>query len=526
MKQTAALWLGLSLLVLGPSLSGWPVFAGDPGIDVWSHVWGMAWFADALAHGRVPWEAPGLRHPEGGVLWYIDLLGALVALPWMWLGAHAVGYLAVQVMQVAVAVGGGRALERALGGPGVVAPVALATSPFLMCSWHNGVLEAGWIGLVACTAAAAVTRSRWTGLWLGLSFVATPYLGVASAGVAVVALGSQRAWRLLGITLLVGALVAAPVAVGLAASFDDPRSLAIKPPPGPRWPTWRINAVDPRAFWMPGDFWSVPLQGDGAPPFRRTPYLGWTLLLAAGWAVRLDRKRAVWGLCVAAGMVLALGPVLSWAGELVDWPGGGPVFLPFGWVLHMTGVGMDHPLRFITLAIVPLAGLAGASVRGRGTWAWGLAACVAVEHLVLAPSPWPLHTSAVAVPEVYAWLDQADGAAGTGVIDLPADLGGTMQTSRYLYWHAVHERPLPYGNKVSGSLIRVDNAALKAWTQPVPPRRVEPVAVRELAKLGYGWVVLHPEMCVDGCSALEASLTQTLGVATPVGGRLVWALQR
>ena len=510
----------LTGVVLGPSI--WAGgFVGDAGVDVWSHVWGMSWFAESVFRGQVPWHVDGLRYPEGGVLWYIDLLGAVLALPAMGLGAYTLGYNGVLAAQGLLAAAGGWAWDRSLGGRGLVGATALATTPFLLCTWSNGVVEAGWLGLVAVTAAMAARGSRWTGAALGLCFVATPYLGISAAVLAGVVLIDRRRWRLLAATWGIGLLVAVPMAVGLAVGFEDPASMAIKPPPGPRWPTWRINGVDPRAFVLPGDFWSVRIRGDGAPPFRRTPYLGWTLIVLAtlGWV----RGRAPRMLLAAVGLgcVLALGPILFWQGDFVRWPGSGdPVWLPFGWIWAVTGVGMDHPLRFVSMAIVALAGVAGASLGRRTLHAGAVAGLITIEALVLAPNVWPLPTSSSEVPTVYETMPDD----GLGVVDLPADKGGTMETSRYLYWHAVHGRPMPYGNKVSGDLLRVDNDALRRWMTRRRPGSAHRRDLEQLTGWGYGWVVLHEELCAPTCRVLVDRVSTDLGPPRTSDGAWVWAL--
>lgn len=510
------LGMGMACVVFGPSW--WQGgFVGDPGIDVWSHVWGMAWFAEALTDGRLPWEVQGLRHPEGGVLWYIDLIGATLATPAMALGAHVFGYNAVLWVQVVLASVGGRAWEQARGGPGLYAPLALACTPFMVCTWSNGVVEAGWVGLVALAAAAAERESRWAGPWLGACFVATPYLGISASVLVGVSLALRGRWRLLAWTWGVGAVVALPVAWGLAQAFEDPRTLAIKPPPGPRWPTWRINGVDPRALVVPGDFWSVRIEGDGAPPFRRTPYLGWVTLVAAGVAWGRRRAHALWGVPVVVGVVLALGPVLFWSGDFARWPATAePIWLPFGWIWSLTGVGMDHPLRFVVMAQVALVGVAAVACRGRPRWSFALGVLTVVESLAVAPTVWPLPTSPAELPSVYAELPPD----GLGVIDLPADRGGTMETSRYLYWHALHGRPVPYGNKVSGSLLRLDNDALRRWTTRGKPLRADERDLQQLREWGYGYVVVHAPLCGTGCASLVERVTVQLG--EPRRGAEAW----
>lgn len=545
---TTALLIGLlgAALVLGPTL-GPGRLVGDEGLDVWAHAWGLGWVARALGAGRLPWEAEGLAWPDGGVLWTIDPLGALVALPWTWLGGAALGYNSLLFFQVALAGAAGAAYGRALGGRGWIAGLGLATTPFLVGELHNGVSEACWLGLVPAAGAAAVRRSAWAGLWVGLAWVATPYHGVSASllagvhlllGPAAPATGGERA-RALARAALIAALVAAPFLYGLMSSLDDPRALTRKPGATDNWPVFRINAVDPVAFVRPGDTWSVSLEGPLEAPFRRTPYLGLALLLLAALSLARDRRRSSlllpFGLCA----VLALGPYL-WRGD--DWyrtAEGKLVVLPFRALLGLTGVSMDHPLRLVGGAITALAGLADAALAARGARArWlgpALGLLVAAEHLFVAPSPWPLASAPAGLPTVYTALPD-DGRA---VIDLPADRGDSMATNRYLYWQGQHGRPIPYAVKVGSQGFPSLNPALRAWTaagrlEPVPegaPGAPEPGAdlgepVSELAAQGFGWVVLHPDLLAreDLRHAHRAVLDPWLGPPREIEGCLVWEI--
>ena len=35
---------------------------GHPDVDIWNHIWGYWFVADALASGRLPWRAPAAGH--------------------------------------------------------------------------------------------------------------------------------------------------------------------------------------------------------------------------------------------------------------------------------------------------------------------------------------------------------------------------------------------------------------------------------------------------------------------------------
>lgn len=543
-RSRSALWIGLlaALLVLGPSAAPGRLI-GDEGLDVWSHVWGEGWVGRSLLSGALPWSNHGLAWPEGGALWYIDPLGALVALPFVALSQGALGHLAVQAAQVGLAAVAGRAWGRALGGAGWVSGLGLATAPFLLGELHNGITEASWLGLVPAAGAAAARRSPWTGLWVGLAFVATPYHGISALIlVLTVALwgpgapepGRERALRL-GRALLIAALVAAPAMWALHAALADPSALTRKPPGGDNWPVFRINAVDPVALLRPGPSWTVHNTGPLEAPFRRTPYLGLGLLALAGLSLSRDRRRAPLLIPLAVGIMLSLGPYLWRDGDFVRTSDGRLVALPLRALLAWTGASMDHPLRFIGGALTALAGLADAALPARRWWARAAAGAVVLEHLLVAPTVWPLAWSSAEIPAVYAALPQ-DGRA---VIDLPADRGDSIATNRYLYWSGAHLRPIPYAAKVGSQGFPSLNAALRAWTAagrltPVPegapgatPEGADlGPAVAELEAQGFGWVVLHPELLAR--PELEARhralIDPWLGAPERIEGCLVWRI--
>ncbi|MDP6933524.1 MAG: hypothetical protein QGG40_11440, partial [Myxococcota bacterium] len=463
---------------------------GNEALDTWSHAWGIRWVYDALSQGSMPWRVDGLAWPEGGVLWYIDPLGALVSLPFQAIWGTAAGHNAILFVQVVLATWAGWAFARALGGQGWLAGVAMGTAPTFLAEIHNGTVEACWIGLVPLAAWAAARRSPWAGVLVGLAATATPYHGVSAALLVATLLwfephrtktpgGTGRSlgdWRSrmrrLAMAGGLAIVVTLPSFLAMRASLEHSEGIARKPPAGENFPVFRINAVDPQALVQPGDFWSVPLGGPLETPFRRTPYLGLGLLVLAG-AGTLRRRRHGWlWLPASACVILALGPYLWHDGDWVRTADGSMVGLPFRWLLLGLGISMDHPLRFVGGAIAVLAAMADRflspaqspspqtpSTRWR-LLAISAALAVSTEHLLVAPSVWPLDTSDAVLPQVYRLLPQD----GTAVIDLPADRGESIATNRYLYWHALHGRALPYAHKVSSQGFPSFNAALRTWT--------------------------------------------------------------
>ena len=64
-------------LVLYPS----QLLLGHPGNDNWNHVWGYWWVAESVSEGNWPQWTNLLSFPDGGTLYFIDTVQALMATP-------------------------------------------------------------------------------------------------------------------------------------------------------------------------------------------------------------------------------------------------------------------------------------------------------------------------------------------------------------------------------------------------------------------------------------------------------------
>jgi len=545
--------LGLALVVLFPGwLTGGTRLIGDEGLDVWSHAWGVRWVFNHISDGTLPWDVSGLAWPRGGTLWYIDPLGALTSLPAQWLGGAVWGHNSILFFQVLLAAGAAMAFARGLGGRGWVAAVALATAPTFLAEIHNGTVEACWIGLVPLAGAAATRCRWWGGVAVGVAGLATPYHGISAALIVGTVLlfrphaDSDRALRERVIDTAIAAfmalLIALPGFLALKANLDDPMGIAKKSIIVLNFPVFRINAVDPLALIWPGDFWSVHLKGPLTTPFRRTPYLGLSVLALSAWTLLQHRRTRPWILPASITAILALGPFLWHDGDFVRTGGGDLLALPFRALLGL-GVAMDHPLRFICGAVTVLAVLGDVATRKLEhrvsmpvvAWTALVGMVVAFEHLSLAPNVWPLNTADGAIPGVYAALED-DGA----VIDLPAARGESIATNRYLYWQGVHRRPIPYAHKVGPDLPNV-NPAMRAWanlsrSNPTRPNEPGPTPsstaslerhIENLSTDGFRWVVVHPELFASEKvrQAHTQALESSLGPAIQLGEEWVWDLK-
>jgi len=548
-----ALGIAVALVVLFP---GWTTgstrLIGDEGVDVWSHAFGIRWFFDALADGRLPWAVDGLAWPRGGILWYIDPVGALVALPAQLLAGPIVAHNWILFVQVVIATWAGWAFGRALGGRGWLAGVALGTAPTFLGEIHNGTIEACWFGLVPLAAWAAIRWRWWSGALVGLAALATAYHGISAAILVGTILllaphsdDKRPPWstrfKRLGLTAVLTLAIALPAFLALKYAMADPLSLTKKSMFLLNYPTFRINAVDPIALVHMGDFWTVEAEGVGVIPFRRTPYLGLLLIALSLVSLWRRRRRWLWLVPVGVTVVLALGPFLWHDGDFYRTADGQLLALPFKWALTTLGVAMDHPLRFIGCAITVLAGLADRGLRDLEKAVPAPSACIVVggmilvgaEHLTLAPNVWPIHTSDGAVPKVYSTLTDT-GA----VLDLPAARGESLATNRYLYWHAHHQHPIPYANKIGPNLPNT-NPLLRQWTDisrtrprsPDDPNQIDPRAdvnrsLQDLADTGFRWVVLHPDLILHPSQlrSHREALENVLGPPTEIDGDLLWEI--
>ena len=129
----------------------WPVpfyldslLIGDSDIDVWNHAWGYWYVSQAFDNGFLPLETDLVGAPNGGLLYYIDMMGATLSFPITYCFGPAVAYNITLLVRIALSALGAQYLCRELTRDGLhtwVAGLAYATSPFLLCELGNGISE-------------------------------------------------------------------------------------------------------------------------------------------------------------------------------------------------------------------------------------------------------------------------------------------------------------------------------------------------------------------------------------------------
>ena len=560
-------WLAVAAVVTFPVIFHLSTqLIGDPQIDVWNHAWGY-WFVPAsLLDGHLPFSTSLVGAPEGGTLYFIDTPGALWALPITALLGPAVGYNVILIARVALAGAAGQLLAEELTGTGLhtwLAGIAYATTPFLLCELGNGISEVcatHWVALTLLAAARALRTGRGRdylllGLSQGMATVTTFYYGlttglmVAALVAVVLARRGLRSWRggegeRLTRSLLWKLPLTAGAALGLMIPHWTAFYLSLKADDGliKRGTTLndqliRHNAVDPGIYVTPGDFQSVDLLAEYGEPFVHTGYLRWAVIALVAVAVLHSRRLRWWAGLAVLSLVLGLGPYLWWDHDWVTFADGKTFSLPFDWLRRLLPqVAITHPLRLsiggqALLCALAAGGLAALLKRlpQRG-WAAlvGVGLLVAGEGMFGSAARWPLPTSPAQTPPVLARFVDDDRA----MLDLPAEVGTTMLTSRYFWLQTAHTRPIPYTPDVRlGStrdmqtfktFMRHDDPMGGMQEQPATPDEATVLHMRRT----YAAVVVHPALEAQAELPLSyrEALTPALGEPEEVDGLLVWSL--
>jgi hypothetical protein len=533
-----ALFAAVALLLLGPSLGEvGQAIPGQPTSDAYDHYWGYAWFARALAGGELPLRTTLSHWPDGGLLWFVDPVGALLSLPFQAVGGAALGYPAALALQL----WGGMAAMYALAwssvrarGPAVLAGVIYGASPYALSLVYSGTTEyltlaplpLFWLHADRALGAgrrrdALLAGACWAWATLGNFYYAA--FAALLLGLAVLAARHRGRALVAPLAALVGswALLAAPI-LGVAAWTLTAPDAVVSRATAPGWSYGSLPATDLLTFLHPGDYYFPDTRRFGNLGILHVNYLGWVATLAAlAGALRAPRLR----LPLALAAVIALGPTLAFDGRLVTL-GERPVPLPAA-LLYFPGSPfrfVHHPYRLVVLPLL-FGGLAAAhAVAARPRLALALAGAVLAETLTLSPAVWPFPTAPVAAPAPYLAL--AADPTVEGIWDFPP---GHRAANRWYQSLAVaHGRRIPYGvnqflpkkfasnhlvRALMGCLRRPAEATipreggrpLEAFLQRADPRRIED-GREALRRWGYAVVVLHH----DRLDATEAACAEGL----------------
>lgn len=374
--RRAASRLALQSAALAVLLS-WPTLprlltaaVGSPDTDTPKHLWTLWWMRRELWDGPFGLRTTWVNYPDGIELYPISpldgLLHALLPLPpiaasnllallhLLLLGLFA-GWLGAEVVRTRAGAHVASALAQGAAFTGFALEVGVGE---LRLSW--------WIPLGLALLVHA-HRVRTHGAFVALGFALAGavlscfyhglFLAVSTAVWALVTLERRRE-LLVGYALAAGLSLAVvlPVVRVFASSYATTDAQVLFPGAS----VGLDELLTPDAF-LP----TVSAYAGGR-------YLGIVACLLAMLGVLADRRRALPWLAVAVVTgVLALGPVLSWAG--VPIVANGTAFVlpmkPLNAALAALGEPINFPARFLAPAMVALAVLGALATRWRGA-AW------------------------------------------------------------------------------------------------------------------------------------------------------------
>lgn len=553
LSKRFAIWFGLAVLLCIPSsLTPHAKLLGDPAIDVWNHAWGYWFVFQSILSGSLPLDTTLIGAPAGGTIYYIDTPGAVIALPLTAIFGPAIGYNVVLLCRLAIAGLATQGLiEEWLDSKSVwgwVGGWATMTLPFLLCELSNGISEVCAIQWGICAlwmTERATARNEWKdwvalGLFQGLTISSTFYYGLAFGLLLIFLILGRIAERLrsqgsAAFGLLKGAiaaafisiLVASPYAVTFWMSIQSDSRLVMRDN-SLHDQLLRHNAVDPKIYWMWGDFQSVNLKEKYGEPFVHTAYLRWSLLPLAIWAGIVDKRLRLWLGAMLFSLILGLGNFLWWNEEWI-YLGEQLISLPFDWIRQvLPQIAITHPLRLSIggQVICVVLGVIGwkkaiASVDLKWTVLIPLT-LITVESLFGSSSQWPIPSSNASISDVYT-----TAAADTrGVLDLPAEVGTSMETSRYFWFQSKHGKPIPYTPDARLGSTR-DLQTFKNFMGdgmkeiPSPLDELSIVHMRGV----YQQIVVHPNLDATKGAAYEKVFTEAFGEPVKQDGLLSWTLE-
>ena len=526
---------------------------GDPAIDVWNHAWGYWFVFQSILSGNLPLETDLIGAPAGGVLYYIDTPGAVTALPLTGIFGPAIGYNVVLMGRLALSGLATQGLIREfieedrwlswIGG------WATMTLPFLLCELSNGISEVcaiqwGICALWMAERATAHNQNRdWIGLGIfqGLTIAATFYYGLAFGLLLIVFIvgrslesirtdaskSQQIIWKAAcsaGLALL----VASPYAYTFWMSIQSDNRLVMRDN-SLHEQLLRHNAVDPKIYWMWGDFQSVNLREKYGEPFVHTAFLRWSLLPFAIWAAITHRRLRLWGMTMLCSLLLGLGNYLWWNEEWVLM-GGQMLSLPFDWIRQLLPqIAITHPLRLsiggqVICVVLGIIGWKDLSRRFEHPWFLLIPlSLITIESTVGSSASWPLPHSNASISDTYALSDVNDDR---GVLDLPAEVGTGMETSRYFWYQSLHGKPIPYTPDARLGSTRDLQTFKNFMTDGMKelPQQLDDTSIIHMRRT-YQRIVVHPELDKDKAVGYRAIFTEAFGEPVEIDELLYWSLE-
>lgn len=553
-------YAAMAALVLCVLLT-WPValypdtlLLGHPGNDNWNHVWGYWWVGEAISQGQWPAWTPLLSYPDGGTLYFIDTVQALLSAPIQWLVGPAMAFNMIIMFGFALSAWGAWLLAYRLTGDAVCSGIAMViygASPHLLGQAYNGISEtvcAGWLPIALWSLLHFLDRPTWRrALGLGAAMAITMLTSWYYGLFAVIATAVIVGWRAarqpwvqpwvrsilrLGGAALTGLLLVAPALILFRTSLDAPDALVTRDPEFVQASLLYHNITDLVAFFRPSKVASPDLLALYGEQLVIVIYLGWVGLMLLGYALVATRRHREFGPWIWLGVfffIFSLGPYLNMNGGMVEIDGRRvPLpFLPLFDALPLFS-RISHPFRFVVGVSLAVSLLAAHGLRhmtrhvgfrARSGLVLLLSGLALLEFRLGSPATLPVPTSDAVIPKAYSEMAQ-DPEPGA-VLDLPLTVPN-LERAVYVWYQTAHGRPVPWGlndpmpeqllkNRLTATLIRFE-AHRSLSMSPGLPELDLVVGSMALADQGYRYIVLHERLYPEFKQIqVEALLTGLFG---------------
>lgn len=517
------LYLALGACLLMPHLLAPGVVLGGYDGDAHEMVDGFWWYGRELSAGRLPYRTDLLGFPEGGVHFYPDPVGAMLAWPFTGLLGLPAAYNLSCLLRIAFSAAAGWFLVRSMtrmGAAALVAGLIYGFSPLVFGELRSGVthsLAGGSLAFALWAMDRAFRHPRpgrllAAGALSAFTFVASAgYYGFMLAPASLVLLArcrlpaALRGWLWWAVLTT---LFLSPFALGVLWTLQATDSLS----PGRGFLSFavileQLRFADPTLWLRPG---KQPL-GPGVEHSHVT-YLGLASVILAMLGATSGRRllARTWIAMAAVFLVLSLGSFVVFGGVLRHVDGH---FLPLPFHLAYLvplPVLLNFPHRFLMPVHLSMGVLAGLGLhrflvgrtRVRQAVLGGLAAAaVLLDLVVLSPNPFPLEAFAAPSPEFHREVAAESRRTGERypILDLFPELTKFTGGKRFLLLQSVHGQPIPYRISESFPPQLLEVPLLRAlWRTLYTADRfpdLSPAEVREslerLQRMGFAYVVLH-----------------------------------
>jgi len=416
----------------------------------------MWFFQDRIWSGSLPVEIGLIDFPRQSAFQVADPLNALFATPLIPVLGLTLTYTLLVVGHLVFSGVSAHLLSRYFfkdDRAGFVAGIGFLCAPVLISGIHNGTSEAiagGWLAL--CVLAllrfadhGGAKKGVLAAGALVLTCVGGWYAGVCAwiFWLSLLIVGRPEVSRRLVAKrmLLSGALalvVVLPVALSMSSSIDEGHQIGIKSQRELKTVRRSTGSADPVGWVASGD-WRSPdfreISRDNE-EFIHSHYLGWTLILGAGW-IFVRRRKGMGALAlsgVAAGL-LAMGPVIVRNGQA--WVFSDGLVFPMPYFLVEGFPGFASLSLLFRLGMLPMLVLCVAASGVVFSWKkrwWVFALLVFVDLRLLSPVAGLPSVEKAGVSSVFKVLKNAPPGA---VMNYPI-VGGRP----YLYEQTAHEKPV------------------------------------------------------------------------------------